>query len=142
MSYVFKQKLNIGDLVEIETARQRVLVSMPYADLSGLYAHYLRSQDFVVSESLSLGELLKDIAEFRPHLAVISTDYEQNSLAVLKVVKRIKNFFPELPLVSVGDGLSVETLKNFMSEGVVSHIERRFSRPHDVVTMVKFALKK
>jgi hypothetical protein len=142
MAYIFKQKLNIHDLAGVVHRQKRVLVHEPEEYLSALYGHYLREHNFDVKHCPDLGKISHLIASFRPDVLVFCSD-ATHSLSSREIKKLLSGFSLELPdlrLVATGLNSSGELLRELMSAGVLGHINRKLSRPQDLVVVIKSIL--
>ena len=142
MAYIFKQKIRIVDeLAYLPRNTKTILIYEPLSDLSALYAHYLSSHNFNIHHCPDMNFLRPAIAAVSPDLLIFSLDaavsWSQNKSLLLGLLKD----FPKLSVISTSFNLNNENLKELMSLGVLSHINRRLSRPQDVVVIVKNILE-
>lgn len=140
MAYIFKQKLRVSDLAHISPNRKKVLIYEPEEYLSALYGSYLRIHKFAVEHCANLDALPKTLTEFSPHLLIFNTDSPGNSLSSKSWLMAAKKYYPELIIVTTNINLSHEGVRELMSAGISSHINRSLSRPQDIVVIVKSLL--
>ena len=135
MAYLFKQKLNIADLVSAGQIRKKVLIYEPEEYLSALYAHYLQKHNFDVKHCPDLANLREAIVNFEPHIFVFCSD-----APIFKLLPQLNSCLPGMHLVSTGLNCSHERLNELMSAGVLNHLNRRLSRPQDLVVIINSIL--
>ncbi len=138
MTYLFKQKLNLRELVGVEELRYKVLIYEPESYLSALYAHYLSVHNLDIKHCPNLLNIKEAIAVFAPDLLVFS--YDDDIPKQAKVLNHLLACFPNLKVVSIGSDIHNDCLKELMSLGIVSHINRKLTRPQDVVEVIKTLL--
>ena len=142
MSYIFREKLNLLDLVGKEKQYQRVLTVGMEDYLGELYGRYLASHNLAVAHCASLDTTHEHIEQFQPHLVVLSLEQVKGQRPLLSLLYQIKLLYPSLLVVSVGYNTDHELLRKMMSAGVCSHLDRRLSRPQDLVAVVTTLLYK
>ncbi|MBI5530619.1 MAG: hypothetical protein HY918_03920 [Candidatus Doudnabacteria bacterium] len=140
MSYLFKQKLNLGDLSLTNREIKRVLVFEPEEYLAALYANYVRNQEFEVRHCLELEEVPALIVKFSPHLLVFNAEALDSPVKSKSWLVSLKNRHPELHVVTIGYNISSEGVRELMSAGISSHINRHLSRPNDIAHIIKAIL--
>lgn len=133
MSYIFKQKLNISDLAPVDSVVPKVLVFEPEDYLGGLYKHHLNNHSFDVRHCVSHHEIDGWINFFSPDLLIFSLDSDFSLSDAKKIFKKI----PHIKIITTSFNISHENVKDLMASGVLGHINRRFSRPKDLVTLAK-----
>ena len=138
MSYIFRQKLNLGELVNHEQEPRKILVFEPEQYLGALYRHYLLEHNFDVKHCPELDRIKAALFDFSPHVLVFNAEWPGSEGN--REIMSIKRNFPELVVVSTGYNIGNEDLKLLMQAGVSSHINRRLSRPQDLVEIVKAVL--
>lgn len=131
MAYMFKQKLSLEELVNLPKAGRRVLVYEPNEYLGALYRHYLRAHNFDVRHCPDLALLKQALAVFGPNLLVFSAD----DLRPERAIKDFSAEFPGLKIITTAYNLNHEAVGELLAAGVLSHINRRFSRPQDLVVL-------
>ncbi len=134
MAYIFKQKFDIRELTGQPKAVKRVMVFEPEIDLCGLYAYHISAADYFVKSCSNSGVFINHLQEFLPHLLLV------NHQAVLSqsssFFKKIRQEHPELLVITIGLGAGAEDLKNLMSSGVSAHLDRRTTKPQDIVAVI------
>jgi hypothetical protein len=136
MAYLFRQKLNIEEITGIAQLRRKVLIYEPEEYLAALYMHYLRSHNFDIKDCPDLVQIKEHIASFNPELLVFSTDFQ----TAFSSASSLSQSFPSLKIVTTGYNTDNERVSQFMGLGVLSHLNRRFSRPEDLSTIIKTLL--
>ncbi len=140
MPYLFKNRFSIAELASIDSAVQRIVLAEPEEYLRELYAQLLANNNFRIFHSSGSAALENEIRQFSPHLLIISSNFAGADSQLPPVLKKLKYGFPNLPVVTLGYNLDNEQLKALMSAGISSHIDRRLTRPADVVMVVKTIL--
>ena len=140
MPYLFKQKLNIGDLIALNTEAKRVLIFEPEEYLSGIYAYHLSNQDFEVVERRDLYETASALSLYKPHLLVFNAEFLGGTKKNKTWLLSVKKDYPQLHVVTTGYNLSSEGVGELMAAGISSHLNRRLTRPQDLAVIVKSIL--
>ena len=136
MPYIFKQKINLQDLVPTENRIVKILIYEPEEYLAGLYRLYMHPYNFHIKHCLEVTELLGNLAVFEPELLIYNADTGKNFLLNKTLFKN----YPSLKIITTAYNISHEQVRKLMDHGVSSHINRRFSRPADVATLVATVL--
>ena len=140
MAYLFKQKLNLADLAGRPIIGHRVLIHEPEGYLAALYEHYLKAHNFDIKHCPDLAALKQYIAEFKPQLLILNAQSAAGPKGGRFWDINFKKDFPELIIVTTGYNLGVQVLSKLMDAGACGHIDRRLSRPGDLVVMVNALL--
>ena len=140
MSYLFRQKFKISDLAQLSEMQQKILIleSEPY--LAALYARYLSIHNFLVEACRQSEQLLESVALEQPHLLIVGIASVGNQRRLLELLRSLKLQHPALPIITIGYNLEPAALKQLISGGVAGHLDRRLSRPQDLVLVVKTVL--
>lgn len=137
MAYIFKQKLQIQDLVNIKNSPKRILIYEPEEYLAALYGHYLKMHNFDIKHCPNL-EALKPLAEISmPDILIFSAEGGSAFTEKIAWLLNFKKNFPNVLIVTTGFKVETEALKQFMSAGVSSHLNRQLTRPQDLAVIVK-----
>lgn len=134
--YLTKEKFNIQDLVDLSFKPSRILVISADEMLRQIYQQHLEANKFLVG----LGHY-KD-------LIPASEELTQYDLWILDIVNELfdeqqqwlvvaKNSYPNVKIITLGMGLPEGYLTNLMSAGIVGHIDRKLTRPQDLVLLIK-----
>ena len=140
MAYMFRQKLRLQDLAGIKVAPKKVMIFEPDEYLSALYGRYLSLHEFEVRHCRDLENLSLGLTEFLPHLMVFNAETGPDFLRHKLWLKDCKNKYPELLIITTAFNAGSQHVSELMSAGVLSHINRNFSKPHDLVYVVKALL--
>lgn len=136
MVYLLKQKFNIRELTELAKPLKRVLLVVEDEVLSEIYRRHLEAHEFEV-RALAFGDHLKIVSHLgHCDLLVLEIRHAQET-AKLEFLRIVARQYPYIPAVTVGFGLEEQILRILMDLGVVGHLDRRFSQPRDLVTMIK-----
>lgn len=140
MTYLFKQKLDIYDLVGYEKESHKILLHEPEEYLAALYFHFLNKQNFHVRHVPKIEILEEELVNFKPKVLIFSLDSEQeNKLNFFWLLNFRKNF-PNTSVITTGFNTNAETLKKLLNVGISSHINRKLSRPQDLVVLIQAVL--
>ena len=140
MSYLFKQKFNFSELVDLPTIQKTVLVVEPESDLAQLYAGYLRASEFVVHCYDSLLQAHGAALQIQPRALLLSVDGSQSQTRTMLHLREIKKDLPNLIVVTTGFSLPSQTLQQLMSTNISGHFDRRLGRPQDIVHILNAIL--
>jgi hypothetical protein len=140
MAYLFKQKFNFAELAGLAVLPKKILIYEPEDYLAALYAHYLRMHNFEIKHCPNLGEINEMITSFKPHLLIFCADGVRESSQFPGMILFLSRRFPDLHFLATGYNLSYQGIKELMSAGVQSHLNRRLCRPQDIVEIVKTLL--
>ena len=141
MDYIFAQKLNMKNVrSDFEYPPKLVAIFEPEEYLRALYEKKFRAHNFLVQQISGTKQLLGLLDLLTPDLLIINSQFSADHRLVISFLKQLHVKFPSLPKVSLGKDLPAEHLKQLMSYGVVSHVERRLSRPNDLVAIAKTIL--
>ncbi len=139
MAYIFKQKLRIEDLVDLPVREKKVLIHEPEEYRAALYGSYLRDHNFVVDFCPHIFFLNDSVKTFSPHLLIFNLEGDGQGSKIAWLLS-FKQRFPNVLVVTLGFNTDAETLKLLMPAGLSSHINRRLSKPQDIVEVVKALL--
>ncbi len=134
MTYIFKEKFKIADLAHTPTQSHRVVVCEPEEYLAALYGHYLSAHNFDIKHCPQIGKLREVLNSFRPRLLILNIE-EKNADGGL--VQNLRRQFPNIRLITMGYNTGGEIIKELMNAGICGHIDRRLSRPKDLIYIVK-----
>lgn len=140
MAYIFKQKLQLRDLVNIESSLKKVLIYEPEQYLAALYGHYLSAHNFDVKHCPNLSDLKIFAQMRRPDILIFSAEGGGAFPEKIAWLSDFKKNFPDVPVVTTGFKAETEALKQFMAIGISGHINRRLTKPQDLVVIVKSIL--
>ena len=138
MSFLFRQKLDLRELVAVDAQARRVMLAEPARNLARLYAAYLQAHRFEVHHCGDAEELCSAIAEFRPDILVFSLEFPRPDGA--RTLRTVAALHPNLPVVTLAFNASADDIKRHMHHNVASHINRIHTRPEDIVHIVKAIL--
>jgi len=136
MSYIIKQKLMLSDLAEINQRLHTVLLFEPEEDLRNIYSLYFVRHNFKVHICPRPEDIRTHIDAAYPHVIVLSTQYYSEHAKTLKLLREVRAYIPHAPLITIGLNNSHEELKSFVTAGITGHVDRRLTRPQDLVLIV------
>jgi len=142
MDYFFKQKFNITELADRPAPSLKIIIMETEEYLVALYTRYLQAHDFVALHCKEAGGLKDLIVYHQPDLLIIGSGAVLDPAFLLELLFDIKRIFSTLPVITIGNNISPQMLKQLMSAGISGHIDRRLSKPEDVVAVVKTILQK
>ncbi len=141
MAYLLKQKFNISELAPQTQAPKKIMLIEPEYYLRVMLKKLLETEQFVVASAEKISESKVILEFFEPDIAVISPHSENNFQVFLLGLANLRNDYHALPILTIGNRLPMEVMKNIMDLGVVSHLERALTRPHDIATIIKTLFK-
>jgi DNA-binding NtrC family response regulator len=134
--YLTKEKFNIHDLVNLSVKPHRILVISPDEALRQIYQRHLEADQFVVRSS-HFEDWLK-IAEDLITFDLLILDIVNERLTEQqKWLSELRGNYPSVKIITVGMGLSETDLTTLMSAGIVGHIDKKLTRPQDLVLLIK-----
>jgi len=137
MSYLIKEKFSIADLTGIRVEPNRVIICEPEEYLAALYGYHLMQHNFDVRHCRGEKDVKELLLSFSPRLLVINIEAENLNRDLLFSLCRQ---FPSLNIITIGYNIGGEVIKKLMSDGICGHIDRRLSRPKDLIYVVKAVL--
>jgi DNA-binding response OmpR family regulator len=141
MPYIFKQKLDIRELVDLPVKPRKILIAEPEEFLLALYAYHLSNSDYFVKPCRELLALEEAAESFVPHLLVINASLLGSKGAPGHFLGRLRRLNPSMQVVTVGQNTEPQELKFLMAAGSNAHIDRRHTRPEDITAIVKALLR-
>jgi DNA-binding NtrC family response regulator len=142
MAYLIRQQFNINDLLPIEKASNTVAILEPESYLAKLYEKYLVAHGFTVNHCLEPESLDNFLVQSFPDVLLFNPESYGKTKYAIEIIERMVSNFPKLLVVTIGYNIEPEDLKKFMSAGITSHINRKLSKPQDVVEVVRMILHK
>lgn len=112
-----------------------VLLAEPEAESSELYARRLAEVHMKVVRCPDLSEVLSHIEASTPDVVIINPSIDVRR--GLRAVAAVRGAFPAIPLITVGVGLPDDHLDAIMKSGVSYHLDRRLSRPRDLLVALE-----
>lgn len=136
MVFLSKQKFNVQELAEVIKPKRNVLLIMGEEPLGEVYRRHLNDHDFVVDvyDFAEVVEIARRLNSASLLVMELRHDAGNRQLEFLKAVKRD---FPNISVITVGQAIEDEILSKLMDLGVIGHLDRRFSRPQDLVVLAK-----
>jgi len=130
MAYFLKEKINLEDLAAVENFRKAIVIVEPEEYLLDLYCEYFNRHNFHVRGCGSIDLLEKLLEQHRPHLLIINVGFllKAGSSFLAKNSQDIG-----FKILSIGYNTDLEAVKKIMPLGVAAHIDRRTTKPQDVV---------
>lgn len=137
MSYLFIEKTQISNKVKQKISAPRVLVAEPETDFLNLISYVLSKENFEVRSSSVFEEIFEVFKEHQPKVVILGTKFLMHpEFAKL----RMDPGFSNIILISIGDSIENEELKRAMNNGFSGHLDRKFSRPQDLVQLINCLL--
>lgn len=141
MNYLKKQKFNILELIET-SSNLRILFYEPHLTLGEIYKNYLRQKKYEIIDCYELTDLEDLISKNEPHTVIFSIHNLNIFSEIVKKIQRVSNKYSRLPILSYAYELPAEHVSNLMKAGIVSHVDRKFSKPKDLVFLIETILQK
>lgn len=139
--YFFKEKFHISELVPVQIYTRSILVAEPEEYLRQIYVNNLSKHGYVAEHCGNLSDVVNLVGSGSHGAMILSPHMEKGLKRFYEVVGYIREIRPSLVIITVGESLQPEILSNLMSLGVVSHLDRRFSRPKDIIEIINSVLK-
>lgn len=135
MPLMFRQKYYLGESLTKASWRPKlILVLEPEEYLLRIYARYFSFPYFQFQACQTWADFKRQLVTLVPDLLIVNTDQWFYDLLQLKI------HWPSQPIISLGHNLTPEQLKQLMAYGISGHINRKFTRPQDLVEVVKTIL--
>lgn len=141
MAYLFRQKFNVADLARIPEQKNRVLIFGFDVYLCQLYESLLCLHSLDVKHCATEESLRLALADFFPRLLLLDLDSLGSAGESWLKSLYFRWDFPSLIIVTISRNLDAQSVGKLMGAGVSSHINREYSRPQDVATVVKTLLQ-
>lgn len=136
MVYVLKQKFNIADLAQVNPVRARVLLVLEEQLLGEIYRRHFFSHGFE-AELAQERDLLRVTDLLKTSDLVVMDFSLENHGPRLQFLKWIRQGFPRISVITVGHALEDSIMNRIMDAGVAGHVDRKFSRPMDIIEIAK-----
>jgi hypothetical protein len=137
MAYLFRQKIDLRELAGAEYSPRLIMLAEPEEYLLALYSYYLQNYNFIVKNCADASILEEMISAHNPSLLFFNPGFYGKISQAASFLKKMMANFPFLQVVTIGNGVSEKELKLLMQTGIVSHIERRLSKPKDIVAVAE-----
>ncbi|MCX6796902.1 MAG: hypothetical protein NTX98_00275, partial [Candidatus Doudnabacteria bacterium] len=100
------------------------------------YCYYFNNHDFQAIGCRDLDLLFYLIKEVQPHLLVVNIKFLEDGR-----FERLKRYFPWAKILSIGYNSDAGAVKKAMACGASSHIDRKTTKPMDIVHVAKSILE-
>jgi DNA-binding NtrC family response regulator len=137
MAYVFRQKLNINDLVDHLPVAPKVLVAEIEPELGKMYCMHLADQKLQAHHCNLPDRLHIMLKEVWPDVLVCGTDFFQDHDYLVVQLDFVRKQHPLLKIITIGENLGVAEMKQLMRYGISGHLEKQLTRPTDVALIVR-----
>lgn len=140
MAYIFREKFKISDLAPQAALVKKIMLLDEDEDLLNFYGSLLAQKNFEIVACPSLPEVDGLVRRHRPKALICNLDIFSSPTEFVRLLDSLRKFYPELLCITHTIKFGQNDLRQLMSAGVSGHIERRFSRPSDMVMVVRAAL--
>lgn len=137
MAYLFRQQFKISDLAAPRQRNYSVIVVEPDLYLAKLHELHLTGAGFEVHHCHSPELLSQYLAEVPASVLLLNPEIYGDFKRAVDGIRVINKKFPHIHLVTIAYNLESANLKELMSSGISSHINRKLSRPRDVADIIK-----
>jgi DNA-binding NtrC family response regulator len=137
MAYLFKQQFNIAEFIPKPSKQPIILIVEPDIYLAKLSERYLLAAGYDVSHCRNVDAIDDALHFINPTVLLLNPEVYGHAGRAAEAIGRLMNGLPHLRVVTISHEAVAEDLRRLMSTGIVSHINRKFSRPDDVVTLIK-----
>lgn len=100
MAYLFKQKLDLRELAEMEERPKVIMIAEPEENLLALHSYYLSSHNFLVKHCTRVESLKGLIEEHSPHLLFFDPNFYPKVNQATSLLGKIRSSHPFLPIVT------------------------------------------
>ena len=137
MQYIIQEKFHIAKVSNVNFFDFPVLLFEQENSLAGIYVKHFAQKNFVCHTCNSLNTLFNAVKVVMPKVLVLGFPENINFSEIVSQIANLKNSFKLLPIICYSYSLPAELVKELMALGVFSHIDRKFSRPRDLVNLVE-----
>lgn len=141
MAYLLKQKFKISELVPNLSPARRILLVEPEYYVKHVYLKHLKEHGYEPFHSANLSDALLILKNMNADAAILNPHAEDEYKNFISRLSVLRNLYPSLPVITVGQSLPVSILSEIMALGVISHLEKRLTRPGDIITVIKTILQ-
>lgn len=117
--------------------KKNILLVEPEEYLFNLYSKYLVENGFVVKDCREIAKLNLVVKNENPEILILSLDITPDTYEFFYLLGGIRKVNSEVKIITMGHNAPPDVVKNCMSLGVCGHMDRRFTRPQDIVLIVK-----
>ncbi len=140
MAYLYRKKFDIRELAIINDPVKKVLVIEPEEYLLALYAYHISRQNFFVRSCPKVDAVFNALDDFEPHACVLNAHLWGSGAAMAAGFRKMRQHFPSMVIITIGSRAGQDDLRRLMDNGVNAHLDRKLSRPADVVEILKTLL--
>lgn len=131
MQYIYSKKM----FYKPELLTHKVIVLEEDSALRNMYCKYISEAGYLSLPVKTHEEIIAAVVEHVPTALILNPIYQGELLTNL--LNRLRKISPDMHLVSIGFSVTDAQMRELMRLGVRSHINRMFSTPRDVVTILK-----
>ena len=142
MQYIEKQKFNINDLVALKIRMPVVVVIEPDAYLADLYAKYIMAAHYKAHIRRDILDIHSFLEQVNPHVILFNPHMHPSTKVFVAELAKIRKNLPSVILITIGQTTETEEIKHYMEAGIASHINRRLTRPGDIIVIIQSLLKR
>jgi DNA-binding response OmpR family regulator len=137
MPYIFKNKFDIRELVGQPVQARRILIAEPESYACALFAYHLTAEDYFVKSCGDLASFHSHLGQFAPNIAVVNPVLVGNGIRrAASFLRQVKERYPSLLLMTVSLNGDAQDIKHLMAAGVNAHVDRKFTKPQDVIALI------
>lgn len=140
MSYYIQQKFQITDFLSPKLPQKKITVAADDDELRRLYCFYLHQHNFQAFPCAGVDSVHEHLKNFQPHLLLFCMNGEGKQRDALRHITVLSRQYPELKIVTIGIISRHDELKEILDLGVCGHIDRKLTRPRDIIEVVKVIL--
>ena len=140
MAFLYRKKLNLMDLADRRIPKKKIFLMVEDSFLRGIYSYHLLNEEYEVGGCGRVEDMQAHLGLFNPHLLLLLLSQVPSRRDIVYHLRLARKSSPGLKIVTVGSTGQQETLNRLMDFGISAHIDRRLSRPRDVVDVVKIIL--
>lgn len=135
MDYITSKKVSLRYQPFASLYGATVILAESEPTACAIYSRHFEDVNMQVVKCDALSNLLAQIESVQPDVLVLNPlpDIGQ----AVRLMKQIKQLFPNLPVVTISESLQENHLDAIMNTGVSCHLNRQFSRPRDLLVTIE-----
>ena len=142
MPYFVKEKFHISDLLPAQDTAKSIALVEPEEYLANLYRRYLTLQGYAVTHYQGPRHVPHVFLTAMPDVLILNSEVFEKVGAAVEKISDVLQLYPHLLVVTIGYNTQADDLQKLMSAGIASHINRKLSKPQDLVDVVRAVLHK
>ncbi len=111
------------------------LIAEPEPTACAIYKRHMTDANMQVVDCDGLQSLMRQIVSVKPDVVILNPTPDIG--LSIRAIKKIKQQFPKLPVITISENLQESHLDAIMNTGVSFHLNRQLSRPKDLLVALE-----